>query len=168
MGYLAGRWRSMRFAWAGIRHLLGTQPNARIHAAATVLVVGVLVGARAADWLLGILSLLVAGLGLASIAAGWGLGLAFIFKDMRAAALMQLTIFNALFLTDAQSPLSVMTGWLHTVAVYNPFTYILRLARQGFLAGVTWHDTWPGVVWIVVLSSLAMWFAYAKFASLDD
>lgn len=40
MGYLAGRWRSMGFAWAGIRHLLGTQPNARIHAAATVLVVG--------------------------------------------------------------------------------------------------------------------------------
>lgn len=40
MGYLAGRWRSMRCAWAGIRHLLTTQPNARIHAAATGLVIG--------------------------------------------------------------------------------------------------------------------------------
>ncbi|MEI6496470.1 MAG: ABC transporter permease [Actinomycetota bacterium] len=144
-------------SWARVVIVLGT-----------VLVVGVILGARPVDWVLGILCLLVAGLGLASIAAGWGLGLAFVFKDMRAAALMQLTIFNALFLTDAQSPLTVMTGWLHTVAVYNPFTYILRLARQGFLAGVTWHDTWPGLLSIVVLSSLAMWFAYAKFSSLDD
>ena len=67
---------------------------------------------------------------MATIAAGWGLGLAYRFGDMRAAALMQLTLFNALFLTNAQTPLSVMTGWLHSIARINPFTNILRLAPR--------------------------------------
>ena len=39
MRYWAARWRSIGFAWAGIRYLLASQPNARIHAAATVAVV---------------------------------------------------------------------------------------------------------------------------------
>jgi ABC-2 type transport system permease protein len=103
----------------------------------------------------------------ATISAGWGLALAFVFRDMRGAALMQLTLFNALFLTDAQSPLSLMTGWLHTVARYNPFTYILRLGRQGFLQGVSWHDTWGGLLAIVVLSALTLTFAARKQRSLD-
>jgi diacylglycerol kinase (ATP) len=30
----------MGFAWAGIKHLIATQPNARFHATSTVLVVG--------------------------------------------------------------------------------------------------------------------------------
>jgi hypothetical protein len=34
-------------------------------------------------------------------------------------------------------------------------TNILRFARQGFIGDVTWHDTWPGVLAIVV-SSLAL------------
>ncbi len=53
MGYLASRWRSMCFAWAGIKHLLGTQPNARIHAVATVLVVGAGLGCQITrfEWL---------------------------------------------------------------------------------------------------------------------
>jgi diacylglycerol kinase (ATP) len=38
MGYLARRWRSVCFAWQGLQHLLATQANARIHLAATVLV----------------------------------------------------------------------------------------------------------------------------------
>jgi ABC-2 type transport system permease protein len=133
----------------------------------TVLGVGLLLGARPVDWGLGILALLVACLGVATISAGWGLGLAFVFRDMRGAALMQLTLFNALFLTDAQSPLSLMTGWLYTVARYNPFTYILRLGRQGFLQGVSWHDTWGGLLAIVVLSALTLTFAQRKQRSLD-
>jgi ABC-2 type transport system permease protein len=66
--------------------------------------------------------------------AGMGPRLAYRFGDMRAAALMQMGVFLALFLTSAQAPLSIMTGWLHSVARINPFTNILRLARQGFWA----------------------------------
>jgi len=135
---------------------------------ATVLAVGIAFGGRPVDWGLGIVTLFVGGLGLATVAAGWGLGLAFVFKDMRAAALMQLTLFNALFLTDAQSPLNLMTGWLHAVASVNPFTFILRLSRQGFLSGVSWHDTWPGLVAIVLMSALTLWFAASRLRKLSN
>jgi len=53
VGYLAQRWRSMGFAWQGLKFLLGTQPNARIHALATVAVVlgGVYFQVTRLEWL---------------------------------------------------------------------------------------------------------------------
>jgi ABC-2 type transport system permease protein len=114
-----------------------------------------------------LLTLLVAGLGVATIAAGWGLGLAYRFGDMRAAALMQLTLFNALFLTNAQTPLFIMTGWLHSIARINPFTNILRLAREGWLGDVSWHNSWGGLVAIVGMSALTLTFAYRGLAKLS-
>ena len=110
-----------------------------------VLIVGFLFGARLTGGVLGLVMLYVAGLGVATAAAGWALGLAYRFGDMRAAALMQLTFFTAIFLSDAQTPLNVMTGWLHAVARVNPFTNILRLAREGWLGDVTWDGTWGGL-----------------------
>jgi ABC-2 type transport system permease protein len=133
----------------------------------TVVIVGFLFGARLTGGPLGLLTLLVAGLGVATVAAGWGLGLAYRFGDMRAAALMQLTLFNALFLTNAQTPLSVMTGWLHSIARINPFTNILRLAREGWLGHVSWHDTWGGLLAIVGMSALTLTFAYRGLAKLS-
>lgn len=134
----------------------------------TALIVGFLWGARLTDGPAGLVTMYVAGLGVATIAAGWGLGLAYRFGDMRAAALMQLTLFNAIFLTNAQAPLNVMTGWLHSVARINPFTNILRLAREGWLGGITWHDTWGGLVAIVGLSAATITFAYRGLAKLAN
>ncbi|MEN9505415.1 MAG: hypothetical protein RI958_1341 [Actinomycetota bacterium] len=124
-----------------------------------VLVVGVVAGARPTDGVLGLVTLYVGCVGVASIAAGWGLGLAFHFGDMRAAALMQLTLFIALFLTDAQMPIDIMSGWLHVVATVNPFTYVLRLIRQGFIGDVSWADSWGGLLTIAVLGALSVAFA---------
>ena len=134
----------------------------------TALIVGFAFGARLTDGVLGLVTLYVAGLGVATVAAGWGLGLAYRFGDMRAAALMQLTLFNALFLTNAQSPLNVMTGWLHSVARINPFTNILRLGREGWLGEVSWQSTWGGLVAIVGLSVLTLTFAYRGLAKLSN
>lgn len=136
--------------------------------ATVVVLIGIAFGARLTGGALGLVNLLIAGLGIATIAAGWGLGLAYRFRDMRAAALMQLTLFNALFLTNAQSPLFVMSGWVHTIARINPFTNILRLARTGWLGDVTWNDTWGGLVAIAGLSALALLFAYRGLTKLND
>ena len=133
----------------------------------TVVLVGLLFGARLTGGVLGLAMLFIAALGVATIAAGWGLGLAYRFGDMRAAALMQLTLFFAIFLTEAQAPLSVMTGWLHSVARINPFTNILRMARQGWLGTVSWNDTWGGLLAIVGMSSVTLIFAYRGLAKLS-
>jgi ABC-2 type transport system permease protein len=107
-----------------------------------------------------LVTLYVAALGMSTIASGWGLGLAYRFGDMRAAALMQLTLFTCIFLSNAQAPLDVMTGWLHSIARVNPFTNILRLAREGWLDDVTWNNTWGGLVAIALLGAASLAFAY--------
>jgi ABC-type multidrug transport system permease subunit len=132
-----------------------------------VFLVGMALGARLSGGALGILLLYVAGFGIATIATGWGLGLAYRFRDMRAAAIMQLGLFLAMFVSTAQAPLSVMRGWLHGVARLNPVTNILRLARQGFLGRVTWGGTWGGLLAIAIMSALLLTFARRGLDRLD-
>ena len=133
-----------------------------------VFLVGLCFGARLTDGALGLATLYAAALGLATAATGWGLGIAYRFRDMRGAAIMQLTLFLVLFLSSAQTPLSLMTGWLHGVARVNPATNILRLSRQGFLGQVTWDGVWGGVLALVGLSIVTLWFARRGLDTLDD
>ena len=132
-----------------------------------VLLVSFGFGARLTSGFVGLAMLYISALGLSTVAAGWGLGIAFRFRDMRGAAIMQLTLFLTMFLSSAQTPLNIMTGWLHTVARYNPATNILRLSRQGFLGDVTWDGVWGGLVALVGLSVLTLWFARRGLDSLD-
>jgi ABC-2 type transport system permease protein len=133
-----------------------------------VLVVGFAFGARLTGGVLGLATLLTASVGISTIAAGWALALAYRFRDMRGAALMQLTFFNAIFLTDAQSPLFAMRGWLHGVARVNPFTNILRLARDGWLGPTTWAAAWGGLIAMVVLAGATLGFARVSLSRLSD
>jgi ABC-2 type transport system permease protein len=111
-----------------------------------LVVVGVIAGAHFYGGLLGVGTLAVAALGIAFVAGAWSVGLALRFKTQQVAPLMQSGLFLVLFLSTAQMPLDLLTGWLHTVATYNPITYVLALGRQGFLGEVTWADTWPGLL----------------------
>jgi ABC-type multidrug transport system permease subunit len=127
---------------------------------ALVLPVGMIAGARVRGGVPGALMLLLAAEGTALIGAGWAIGLALRAKSMQIAPLMQMGIFLAVFLSTAQVPLTVMTGWLHQVARVNPMTNILALSRQGFIGDVTWGQTWPGLIamagGIVVLGLFAV------------
>ena len=50
---------------------------------------------------------------------------------------------------------TTIEGWVKPVARINPLTNILRLAREGFLpGGITWHDTWGGL--LAMAASLAL------------
>jgi ABC-2 type transport system permease protein len=138
-----------------------------------VIVIGIALGARFTGGVLGILCLYAAALGLSTIGAGWGLGLAFIFKDMRGAAIMQLSIFLVMFLSSAQVPLDVMDGWLHTVARINPATNILRLARVGLVNEsnadhLSFDAVWGGIVAIVVMGGLSIGFALRQLRKLSN
>ncbi|WP_040492421.1 ABC transporter permease [Ilumatobacter nonamiensis] len=134
-----------------------------------VFAVGSLFGARLTHGPSGLIPLYLAGLGIASIGTGWGLGLAYRFRDMRAAAIMQLTFFLLIFLTEAQTPLSVMEGWLEHVARINPFNQVIGLARLGFLdQPMTWNETWTGLLALVVIVALTMVFARRGLDKLSD
>lgn len=120
---------------------------------------GFALGARLTGGVLGLVALIVVGLGVSVVGTGWGLGLAYRFGDMRASAFMQLGLFLALFLTSAQAPLSIMTGWLYYVARVNPFTSVIDLARIGFVEPGTVERPWVGLVALVALAAVAMVFA---------
>ena len=68
----------------------------------------------------GLLIALVLATGFAAVAASWGSTLALRFKTQSAAPLMQAGIFMAVLFTASYAPLALLTGWLHTVATYNP------------------------------------------------
>lgn len=134
-----------------------------------VFVVGSLFGARLTHGPLGLIPLYVAGLGISAIGTGWGLGLAYRFRDMRAAAIMQLTFFLVVFLTEAQTPLFIMDGWLEGVTRVNPFNNVIRLSRLGFLdAPMTWDHTWGGLLALAGFIALTMMFARRGLARLSD
>jgi ABC-2 type transport system permease protein len=81
---------------------------------------------------------------------------------------MQLTLFLGLFLTDAQTPIDIMQGWLKSVATWNPLTRILHVARLGFVDGNGVSDLIIGIVVMAVLGSLAWFFALSGLRRLDD
>jgi len=84
--------------------------------------------------------------GMAAIAACWGSFLALRFKSQSAAPLMQAGMMALILTTTAYAPLALLAGWLQTVARVNPVTQVIEAARQGFVGGVSWADTWPGLL----------------------
>lgn len=104
-------------------------------------------------------TLAIATLGMAYVGGAWAIALALRFKSQQAAPLMQTGVFLLVFLSTAQMPIHLLTGWLHTVARFNPMTNVLGLAREGFLGEVTWAGTWPGLVSLGGLVAAATLFA---------
>ena len=124
----------------------------------TVSIVGFAAGARLTDGLVGMVTLVVAAEGFALVAALWGLGVVFRLRTQRSGALIQVGIFVTMFLSIGQAPIELMEGWLPHVARVNPLTYVLDMARAGFLGPVTWSAVWPGLVALAAgLALFSVW-----------
>ena len=97
---------------------------------------------------------------MASVAACWGSMLALRYKSQSAAPLMQAGMMALVLFTTAYAPLALLEPWLADIAEINPVTEVIEAARQGFVGGVTWDGTWPGVAalagLLAVLGALAL------------
>ena len=124
-----------------------------------LLAVAVVGGANFRAGLGGVGALVLASLGFALAAGAWSVGIALRFKTQQVAPLMQSATFLLIFLSTAQMPLDLLSGWLHSVARVNPMTYVLELARQGFVGDVMWSTTWPGLVALSALVAALGTFA---------
>ena len=63
----------------------------------------------------------------------WACGVAMRFRTLQAGPVMQLPVFLVLFFAPVYVPLSLLQGWIHTVAVVNPLTRVIEAGR-GFVA----------------------------------
>jgi len=108
----------------------------------------------AAVWWLAVGAFAVAGLG-----SLWGLGVMYRLQRQSAGGLVQIGLFVVMFLSVGTVPLELQQGWLPYVARWNPLTYILDMARSGFIGTGAWADIWPGLVAIVVSAALLAWWA---------
>ena len=111
-----------------------------------VVIVALLGGLNLSGGLPAILFLFVASALMASVFCLFSLAIVYRFKTIRSLMIIQLVAFTSFFMTIGQVPIEFMTGWLHQVARFNPITNVLRFARQGFLEGITWEVTWPGLI----------------------
>jgi ABC-2 type transport system permease protein len=157
----ASRWSLMAgpVAAAAIRALLPL---------VTVTSVAVIGGASFEGGILGLLILVLAAEGFAVVGTFWGLGVVYRLRTQRSGALISVGVFVAMFLSIGQVPLSVMQGWLHSVARVNPITNLLRMSRQGLIGEVTWADTWPGLLVIAVGTIGFGLFAATGMRHLDE
>jgi ABC-type polysaccharide/polyol phosphate export permease len=64
----------------------------------------------------------------------WAAGVAMRLRTMQAGPIMQFPVFLVLFFAPVYVPLSLLEGWIHTIAVINPVTRVIEAGR-GFLSG---------------------------------
>ena len=123
-----------------------------------VLVLGYAVGVRFETGLTGIVVFV-------ALAAYWGLGFAgfsyaIALKTANAAAVSSsfMIFLPLMFLTPMFIPLEAMSGWMATVAQYNPVTYLLGSLRSIILVGWEIDEILKGVLSVsaVVAVSLTM------------
>jgi len=129
--------------------LLGAIGSALVRSygvAIAVLALGGAVGARPENWV-GMPLLFIAVTSVSIIGSCFSLGLIYRVKDQRIAPLFSIGIFMVLFVSTAQVPLDLTSGWLTTAAKLNPTTQILELSRTGFVdPGTQWGQIWPGLI----------------------
>jgi ABC-2 type transport system permease protein len=85
-------------------------------------------------------------MGLATTIACYSIIVALRFRTQQAAPLMQTVGFMSVLFTTAYAPKDLLAGWMAAIATVNPVTLILDGVRQGFVAQVTWADTWPALL----------------------
>jgi ABC-2 type transport system permease protein len=88
--------------------------------------------------------------------AGFGYAIALKTGNPAAVNTSFLLFFPFLFLTSSYVPRSQLTGWLDTVAAWNPVTYVLEGLRSLTMQGWEWTQLGQALLAIAVLATISM------------
>jgi ABC-2 type transport system permease protein len=125
-----------------------------------VVIMGFIVGVRFETGVIGVLLFIfMAGL--------WGLAFtgfpyAIALKTGNPAAVNTsfILFFPFAFLTTSFLPLDVLSGWLQTIARWNPVTYLLAGMRSLLYGGWDWYDLGLGFLSIAIVGAVSMTLAF--------
>ena len=100
--------------------------------------------------------------GLWSLAfAGFGYAIALKTGNPAAVNSSFLLFFPFLFMTSSYVPRDQLTGWLDTVAAWNPVTYLLEGMRSLVTAGWQWDDIGKAMLAIAIVGAVSMSLCFA-------
>jgi ABC-2 type transport system permease protein len=126
-----------------------------------ILILGFIVGVRFESGPPGVLAFI-------AICALWclayaGFAYAIALKTGNPAAVQSsfLLFFPFLFLTSSYVPRELLSGWLDTVAGFNPVTYILEGQRSLIFEGWVWADLGEALLAIAIVGSASMTLCFA-------
>ena len=133
--------------------------------AVPIIILGFVVGVRFETGVLGVLAFIL-------IAALWclayaGFAYAIALKTGNPAAVNTsfLLFFPFLFLTSSYVPLENLSGWLETIAAFNPVTYILEGQRSLVFRGWEWAELGKALLAIAVVGATSLWLCFSAMAS---
>jgi ABC-2 type transport system permease protein len=86
----------------------------------------------------------------------WAAGVAMRVRSIQGGPLMQFPVFLILFLAPVYVPLSLLSGWIHAVALVNPVTALLEAGR-GFISGDPTAIALAFTVAVVLPVLFALW-----------
>jgi len=86
----------------------------------------------------------------------WASGVAMRLRTMQAGPIMQLPVFLVLFFAPVYVPLSLLEGWIHGVATFNPVTRVLESGR-GFISGRPTETALAFGIGIVLVLLFSLW-----------
>jgi ABC-2 type transport system permease protein len=93
--------------------------------------------------------------------AGFGYAIALKTGNPAAVNSVFLLFFPFLFLTSSYVPRSQLTGWLNTVAAWNPVTYLLAGLRSLTMKGWQWTELGQALAAIAVVAAVSMSLCFA-------
>jgi ABC-2 type transport system permease protein len=126
-----------------------------------IIVLGLALGARFEAGPLGVLAFMLLAALWSLAFAGFGYAIALKTGNPAAVNTSFLLFFPFLFLTSSYVPRNQLTGWLDTVAAWNPVTYLLEGLRSLTMQGWRWGDLFHALIAIAVVAAISMSLCFA-------
>jgi ABC-2 type transport system permease protein len=93
--------------------------------------------------------------------AGFGYAIALKTGNPAAVNSAFLLFFPFLFMTSSYVPRGQLTGWLNTIAAWNPVTYVLEGQRSLVTQGWQWDQLGKALLAIAVVGAISMSLCFA-------
>lgn len=126
-----------------------------------ILVLSVILGVHMETGLAGALTFILISALWSLAFAGFGYAIALKTGNPAAVNSAFLLFFPFLFMTSSYVPRAQLSGWLNTIAAWNPVTYILEGLRGLVTSGWQWDSLLEAVVAIAAVGTLSMSLCFA-------
>ena len=126
-----------------------------------IVIVGFIVGVRFETGPLGVVVFITIGALWSLAFSGFGYAIALKTGNPAAVNSSFLLFFPFLFLTSSYVPREQLSGWLDTVATFNPVTYLLEGLRSLVVEGWEWGDLASALVAVDVVAAVSMTMCFA-------